>query len=132
MYSTPTIGVQALDDPTIRMLGYFSAEQLPLLYGSAEAFVLPSLAEGFGLPVLEALACGTPVICSNTTAMPEVAGGAAHLVPAVEVEAWTEAIDSVVSDSTLRDRMSQAGLRRAAEFSWAQTVDTVSKVLAAV
>jgi glycosyltransferase involved in cell wall biosynthesis len=130
--STPNIGVQALDDPTIRMLGYFSDEQLPLLYGSAEAFVLPSLAEGFGLPVLEALACGTPVICSNTTAMPEVAGGAAYLVPAVEVEAWTEAIDSVVSDFTLRDRMSQAGLRRAAEFSWAQTVDTVSKVLAAV
>jgi alpha-1,3-rhamnosyl/mannosyltransferase len=114
------------------MLGYFSDEQLPLRSRRAEAFVLPSLAEGFGLPVLEAMACGTPVICSNTTAMPEVAGGAAHLVPAVEVEARTEAIDSVVSDSTLRDRMSQAELRRAAEVSWAQTVDTVSKVLAAV
>jgi glycosyltransferase involved in cell wall biosynthesis len=123
---------EMLNDPTIQMLGYFSDEKLPLLYGSAEVFALPSLAEGFGLPVLEAMACGTPVICSNTTAMPEVAGGAARLVPALEVEAWTEAMDSLLSDSALRERMSEAGLRRAAQFSWDQTVDTVSKVLARV
>jgi glycosyltransferase involved in cell wall biosynthesis len=125
-------GVEDLNDPTIQALGYFPDEHLPLLYGSAEAFVLPSLAEGFGLPVLEAMACGTPVICSDTTAIPEIAGGAACLVPALEVEAWTEMIDTVLFDSALRERMRTAGLKRAAEFTWEDTAGTVRKVLATV
>jgi glycosyltransferase involved in cell wall biosynthesis len=132
VYSAANSGAEALDDPTIRRLGYFSDEHLPLLYGGADAFVLPSLAEGFGLPVLEAMACGTPVICSGTTALPEVAGGAARLVPPLDVEAWTEAIDSVLSDPALRRRMRSDGLRRAADFSWSRTAETVRSVLDSV
>lgn len=125
-------GSEALQDPTIRVPGYLPDEQLPLLYGGAEAFVHPSLAEGFGLPILEAMACGTPVICSNATALPEISGGAARLVPAREIEAWTDAIDAVVSDPTLRRRMRESGLQRAAGFDWSRTANTVRGVLRAV
>lgn len=121
-----------LDDPTIRLVGFFPDGQLPLLYGAAEAFVLPSLAEGFGLPVIEAMACGTPVICSDNTALPEVAGDAAKLVSTLEIGAWTEAIDSLLCDQDLRHRMSYSGLKRAAEFSWYDTARGVRKVLDAV
>jgi len=132
VYNAANSGAEALDDPTIRRLGYFSDEHLSLLYGGADAFVLPSLAEGFGLPVLEAMACGTPVICSDNTALPEVAGGAARLVPPLEVEAWTEAIDSVLSEPALRRRMRSDGLRRAADFSWSRAAETVRSVLDSV
>src|SRR5918998_3139325 len=124
VYNTAGSGADTLRDPMIRLLGFFPDERLPLLYQGAEAFAFPSLAEGFGLPILEAMACGTPVICSDTTAMPEIAGGAACLVPALEVEAWTEMIDSVLFDSALRERMSTAGLKRAAEFTWEDTAGT--------
>lgn len=122
-------GIEGLDDPTVHLPGYVSDEHLPLLYAGAEAFALPSLAEGFGLPVLEAMACGTPVICSDNTALPEVAGTAARLVPTLEVEAWTEAMDSVLHDAGLRGRMSEAGLRRASEFSWSRTANKVHSIL---
>lgn len=132
VFNAANSGATALDDPTIRRMGYVSDEHLPLLYGAAEAFVLPSLAEGFGLPILEAMACGTPVICSDAAAMPEVAGGAARLVPPRSVEAWTEAIDSVLSDPETRRRMSSDGLRQAAGFSWWKTVGIVRDVLESV
>ena len=121
-----------MEDPTIQQLGYFSDERLPLLYQGADAFVLPSLAEGFGLPILEAMACGTPVICSDTSAMPETAGGAARLVPPLQTEAWAEAIDCVLSDLELRRRMRSAGFKQAANFSWSKTADTVRAVLNSV
>lgn len=124
-------GAELLDDPTIQRLGYFSDENLPLLYGSAEAFALPSLAEGFGFPVLEAMACGTPVICSNTTSTAEVAGDAARLVPPLDTESWTHAIDSVLSDSATRERMRRDGLKRASSFSWAKTTEIVRQALEA-
>jgi glycosyltransferase involved in cell wall biosynthesis len=123
---------EALDDPAIYQLGFFSDEHLPALYQGADALVLPSLAEGFGLPILEAMACGTPVICSNTTAMPEIAGGAARLVPPLEPEAWTEAIDSVLSDSGARQRMHSNGLKQVAHFSWSRTAKIVRSTLRSV
>lgn len=132
VFNASASGADALPDPTIRYLGYVPDQDLPLLYGGAEAFALPSLAEGFGLPVLEAMACGTPVVCSDGTALPEVAGGAARLVPALEVEAWTEAIDSILYDSNLRRRMSDAGTRHAQGFSWSRTANAVRSVLDSV
>jgi glycosyltransferase involved in cell wall biosynthesis len=129
VFNAANSGAEFLDDPTIRRLGYFADEHLPLLYAGADAFVLPSLAEGFGLPVLEAMACGTPVICSDTTALPETSGGAARLVPPFEVEAWTEAIDEVLSDPELRKRMGAAGIERASRFSWTRTAAAVRSLL---
>lgn len=132
VFNTAYSGAEALRDPSIHLLGFFSDDHLPLLYQGADAFVLPSLAEGFGLPILEAMACGTPVICSDITAMPEISGGAARLVPAREIEAWTEAIDEIMADPELRQRMSAAGIRRAADFSWSTTASSVRAVLEAV
>jgi glycosyltransferase involved in cell wall biosynthesis len=132
VFSTAGIGEEFLKDPTIHLVGYVPDEHLPLVYGGAEAFALPSLAEGFGLPILEAMACGTPVICSGDTALPEVAGGAARLVPALKVEAWAEAIDDVLSDPGLRRRMSDAGIKRASQFSWLETAGAVRSLLKVV
>jgi glycosyltransferase involved in cell wall biosynthesis len=132
VFNTAGSGADVLRDPTIRLLGFFPDDKLPLLYQGAEAFAFPSLAEGFGLPILEAMACGTPVICSDVTAMPETAGGAALLVPPREAEAWVEAIDSVLSEDQIRRRMRSDGLKRAACFSWSRTAETVRTTLEAV
>jgi glycosyltransferase involved in cell wall biosynthesis len=95
--------------------------KLPSLYRSAEALVFPSLYEGFGLPILEAMGCGTPVVTANVTAMPEVAGGAALLVDPTSVEQIARAMGQIVSDTTLRQQLRNKGLTRSAEFSWAST-----------
>jgi len=104
-----------------RFLGGVPPDDLPALYGGALAFVLPSLWEGFGMPVLEAMACGTAVVCSNTSSLPEVAGDAALLFPPGDVDALGEALQRVVTDETLRGELSRRGLARAARFSWADT-----------
>lgn len=132
VFNAADSGAETLNDHSVLLPGYVPDEHLPLLYGAAEAFALPSLAEGFGLPVLEAMACGTPVLCSDRTALPEVAGEAARLVPALEVEAWAETIDEVLSSPDLRSYMSQAGLRRTKEFSWSRTTESVRSLLEAV
>jgi glycosyltransferase involved in cell wall biosynthesis len=94
---------------------------LPALYAGAQLFVFPSLYEGFGLPVLEAMACGAPVVCSNTSSLPEVAGDAALLVDPLDVNALAAAIGRVLGDAALADDMRQRGLRQAARFTWAHT-----------
>lgn len=132
VFNASKSGAESLDDPSITLLGFFPDEQLPLLYQAAEAFALPALAEGFGLPILEAMASGTPVICSDTTAMPEISGGAAMLVPPLDPEAWTEAVDTVLSKPELRAAMRSDGLARAGEFSWSRTVGIVRATLRAV
>lgn len=91
---------------------------LPLLYSAAAAFVFPSLYEGFGLMPLEAMACGTPVVCSNRTSLPEVVGSAALLVDPEKPEALATSIAQVLSDEQLRAALREGGLARAAEFSW--------------
>jgi glycosyltransferase involved in cell wall biosynthesis len=104
--------------------------KLPALYRGAEALVFPSLYEGFGLPVLEAMACGTPVVTANVTAMPEVAGGAALLVDPTSVVQISAAMVRIVSDTALRQRLRQKGVARASQFSWANTVLRVHESLA--
>ncbi|WP_447979709.1 glycosyltransferase family 4 protein [Candidatus Nitrospira bockiana] len=98
--------------------GPLSAEELRLLYSHAALFVFPSIYEGFGMPVLEAMACGAPVVTSNTTALPEVAGDAAILVTPTDVEELAQAMLGVVNDATLRARLRAKGLERVKAFTW--------------
>ncbi|HXP34742.1 MAG TPA: glycosyltransferase family 1 protein [Chthoniobacterales bacterium] len=97
-------------------------DELVALYNRAEALVFPSLYEGFGLPVLEAMACGCPVICSNVTSLPEVAGKAALFVEPKDEEAIAEAMRRIVEDDNLRQSLAQKGVQRAALFDWRKTV----------
>jgi alpha-1,3-rhamnosyl/mannosyltransferase len=103
--------------------GYVDDEILACLYSGATAFVYPSLYEGFGLPILEAMACGCPVICSNTASMPEVAGDAAALIDPCNPEELAFAIEALTGDREMRLEQIQKGLCRAAEFSWRRTAD---------
>jgi len=109
--------------------GVVPETKLPSLYRCAEALVFPSLYEGFGLPILEAMGCGTPVVTANVTAMPEVAGGAALLVDPTSVEQIARAMGQIVSDTTLRQQLRNKGLTRSAEFSWASTAARVRELI---
>jgi glycosyltransferase involved in cell wall biosynthesis len=107
-------------------------EDLVLLYNAAEVLVYVSSQEGFGLPVLEAMACGCPVITSSTSSLPEVAGDAALQVTPGDVDELTEAIRQVLTDRSLRERLAKKGLHRAAQFSWRRTAEQTLKVLESV
>lgn len=104
----------------VRFLDYVAAEHLPALYGLANLFVFPSRYEGFGLPVLEAMACGTPVVCSNASSLPEVAGEAALLVPPDDVDALAEAMARALRDAALRQRLVSLGFGQARRFTWSE------------
>jgi glycosyltransferase involved in cell wall biosynthesis len=110
------VGELALDQEVV-FPGYVAAEDLPLFYQAAEAFVFPSLFEGFGLPVLEALASGVPTITSQGSALEEVAGDGALIVDPRDTEAMTTAMQRVLSDGQLRNDLVARGLRRSAEFT---------------
>jgi glycosyltransferase involved in cell wall biosynthesis len=105
--------------------GYVPQEDLVALYNAADLFVYPSLFEGFGLPPLEALACGTPVIAANTAALPEVVGEAGVLVDPREVDGLAAAMARVLGDEALRQRLRVQGPERAARFSWDATARTI-------
>lgn len=100
------------------MVGFVADRLLPALYSGAEIFVYPTLYEGFGLPVLEAMACGAPVITSNVSSLPEVAGEAAIQVNPRSASDLAEAIQTVLESPSKRSAMRQAGLLRAQSFSW--------------
>lgn len=102
----------------IRMIGQVEEEWLPALYSGAELFVFPSLYEGFGLPVLEAMACGTPVLTSGVSSLPEVAGDAAILVDPTDVEAIADGMRRILGDQRLRTELRRRGLERASRFTW--------------
>lgn len=118
------IGARARRSPaarSIRLLGFVSDGDLAHLYGGASAFVFPSVYEGFGLPVLEAMACGAPVIAHQVSSIPEVAGDAALYVEPAASEALARAMARVVGDPGLREDLRARGLARAAGFSWGRT-----------
>ncbi|MGH7231600.1 MAG: glycosyltransferase family 4 protein [Nitrospiraceae bacterium] len=108
--------------------GPLSVEDLGLLYSCADVFVFPSIYEGFGMPVLEAMACGAPVITSKTTALPEVAGDAAVLVDPVHVEELADAIVRVLDDQDLRESLRAKGFERVKRFTWEQAARRTLKV----
>lgn len=107
--------------PQVKFLDYVAYEDLPILLNQALALVFPSWWEGFGLPVLEAMACGTPVIASKTSSIPEVAGDAALMVEPDKAEAIAHHMHTLTRDAHLQQHLSQAGRHRASQFSWAQT-----------
>ncbi|HXV93625.1 MAG TPA: glycosyltransferase family 1 protein, partial [Pseudonocardia sp.] len=112
----------------VRMLGEVPDADLPALYSGARCLVLPSRAEGFGLPPLEAMACGCPVVVSSAGALPEVVGPAGLVVPPDDVAGLAAATGAVVDDPALRRRMRDAGLRRAAGFSWERAAAETRRV----
>lgn len=118
----------------VRHIGFVPAEDLPLWYNSAEAFLYPSIYEGFGLPVLEAMACGAPVVTTSVSSLPEVAGEAGLCLPPEDAERWTGALNDISTDHDWREAARAKGLERARRFSWqrtaALTLDSYRKALA--
>lgn len=112
----------------VRFTGYVAGQQLPLWYNAATLFVYPSLYEGFGLPVLEAMACGTPVIAANTSSLPEVVGDAGMLVDPRSVRSLASTMLMVARDGDLRQQLGLRGRERAREFSWTRTAELTVEV----
>jgi glycosyltransferase involved in cell wall biosynthesis len=110
------------------LTGYVPAEDLPLLYNAADIFAYPSLYEGFGLPVVEAMACGTPVLTSNVSCLPEIAGNAAHFVDPYDQAAMTHALVRLATDDAYRSELATRGLTRAHLFSWERTAQQTLQV----
>jgi len=102
----------------VRFLGLVDDKDLPALYAAADAFAFPSLYEGFGLPPLEAMACGVPVIVANNSSLPEVVGDAALLVDARDEAGLAAALERVLSDGDLRSALRARGRRQAATYTW--------------
>ncbi|MGB2925258.1 MAG: glycosyltransferase family 1 protein [Limnothrix sp.] len=113
----------------VKFLDYIPYEDLPRVISEAIALVFPSLWEGFGLPILEAMGCGTPVITSNLASMPEVAGDAAILVDPYNTAEIADAMQAIADDSQLRAKLSELGLARAKQFSWEKTGKATVEVL---
>ena len=111
------IGKTELYDHIV-LTGYVSDEDLPVIYNLAQLFLFPSLREGFGIPVIEAMACGVPVITSNTSSMPEVAGVAAYIVDPYNTKAIVNGMIKIMNDATYADELIQRGLKRCKKFSW--------------
>jgi glycosyltransferase involved in cell wall biosynthesis len=112
--------------------GYVPGGDLPALLSGARLFVFPSLYEGFGLPVLEAMACGTPVVCSNVSSLPEVAGDAAILVDPLDVEGLAAALERVLGDEELRAELIERGFERVRKFSWERCARETLNVLESI
>ncbi len=116
----------------VRWDGYLADEDLVRAYGEAAVFALPSRYEGFGLPVLEAMACGTPVVCGNRSSLPEVAGDAALLVDPDDTAALAGALERVLTEPALAAHLAAKGLRQAARFSWRRTAEQTLEVYRSV
>lgn len=108
--------------------GFLRHAELPYWYNAADVFVFPSIYEGFGLPALEAMACGTPVVASNTSSLPEVVGSTGLLVNPTDVKGLADAIHHVLSDEALAASMAEQGLARAANFSWRASAERTAAV----
>jgi len=109
--------------------GYVAGADLPALLSGAQLFAFPSLYEGFGFPVLEAMACGVPVVCSNVSSLPEVAGDAALLVDPLDTGAWTTALERTLADEELRAELTTRGYAQVRRFSWQRAAEETLRVL---
>lgn len=119
----------AMENPKqIRLLGFVPDEELVALYNLSSVFVMPSLYEGFGLPILEAMSCGCPVVTSDRGSLPEVAGNAALVVDAEDEESIAEGIKKIVEDTKFAKTLREKGLAQAKKFSWKKTAEETMKV----
>ena len=129
MYSSIFALVEKLKlENSVTFIGYIEDGELPILYNAAKVFVYPSLYEGFGLPVLEAMACGIPVITSNTSSLPEIVGDAGIMVDPRDSAALAAAIQKVILDNDLREEMIRKGLKKAENFSWEKTAKETTQI----
>jgi glycosyltransferase involved in cell wall biosynthesis len=112
----------------VHFTGYLMEEDLPALYTQAGLLAFPSSYEGFGLPVLEAMGCGTPVICSKSTSLPEVSGDAAVIIDPADTTGFAKAIDTILTDQGLGQQLREKGFQRARQFTWESTVKEHIKV----
>jgi glycosyltransferase involved in cell wall biosynthesis len=124
----PDQAFAGLDLDGVHFAGYVHDFDMPALYSMAEALLFPSLYEGFGLPPLEAMACGTPVVTSNTTSIPEVVGDAAIVVDPTSAGELAGALEMVLDSDTLRQELTAKGLARAASFKWQRTAEETRKI----
>jgi glycosyltransferase involved in cell wall biosynthesis len=112
-----SLGLESL----VLLPGFVPEDDLPALYTAAEVFVYPSVYEGFGIPILEAMGCGTPVLCSNVSSLPEVTGDGGILLPPRDPAAWAEAIARLTERPVLRRELRERGFRQASRFRWEET-----------
>jgi glycosyltransferase involved in cell wall biosynthesis len=112
----------------VRLLSGVEDEELVKLYSLATVFAFPSLYEGFGLPPLEAMACGAPVVASNAASLPEVCGQAALLLPPLDVQAWTQTLRRVLTDHDLRRDLQARGPAQAGQFSWSRAAEETRRI----
>jgi alpha-1,3-rhamnosyl/mannosyltransferase len=112
----------------VKLLGHVAEEALPAVYQGSELFLYPTLYEGFGLPVIEAMASGVPVITSNGSSLKEIAEGYAHLVDPLDVDAIADAIGQCMSDPDHRASLAKLGRRRAEDFHWRRTAERTLEV----
>jgi glycosyltransferase involved in cell wall biosynthesis len=122
------VALSGLEAGVVRRTGYVDQRDLPALVAGADALLMWSLVEGFGLPAIEAMAAGTPVICSDRGALPEVVGDAAMIYPIAPVESFAKAIIELLDNVNYRERLIEKGLRRAREFTWRKHADAVLEV----
>ena len=129
LYDDLFAAVESLDmGDGIRFAGYVRSEELPLWYNAATVFAYPSLYEGFGMPVTEAQACGTPVLTSNCSSLPEAAGDGALLVDPHDVEAIAAGLEQLLDDAELRATLRRRGLAHARTFDWSRTAEETVQV----
>lgn len=112
----------------VRFIGFIDDEDLPTLYSGADLYLFPSIYEGFGLPMLEAMACGVPVIASDVSSLPEVGQETAVLLPPHDLDKWTTAIESILSDPEQQQRMKNAGYHRVNQFSWEKSASQLLEI----
>jgi len=113
----------------VHLPGLISDEDLPSLYAGAELFAFPSVYEGFGLPVLEAMACGTAVVSSSSSSLPEIAQGAAVLLSPTDVDGWSGAMNDLLTNENQRKKWSDAGLERAKAYTWRRSAEKILSIL---